>query len=164
MPTKVYCIFPQNARILGGCLKKRSHKELSASAANSVVMTQSLFTERQGETLQALVNCIVPADDYPDGWDAGVGTYLARLLTQQPLLLFPYRFGLDAIRAEAPDFCSQPAFAQNAWLTRLEQDPERGAFFRLLITHVMEGFYADPGNGGNRDSIAWQMIGYKVTA
>ena len=24
----------------------------------------------------------------------------------------------------------------------------------------MEGYYADPGNGGNRDGIAWQMIGF----
>ena len=54
--------------------------------------------------------------------------------------------------------------AQNALLTRLEQDKEQGTFFRLLITHVMEGFYADPGNGGNRNGIAWQMLGYKVTA
>jgi len=126
-------------------------------------MTQVPLNERQTQTLHALVNCIVPADDYPNGWDAGVGEYLARLLTREPPLLFAYRSGLDAIEAEAPGFCLLPAPAQNALLTCLERE-ERGAFFRLLVTHVMEGFYADPGSGGNRDGIAWQMIGYKVTA
>lgn len=116
------------------------------------------------ETLRALVNCIIPADDYPNGWDARVGEYLAHLLTQEPQFLFPYRSGLDAFEAETPGFPALPASAQNALLTRLEQDKVRSAFFRLLVTHVMEGFYADPGNGGNRGGVAWQMIGYKVTA
>ncbi len=127
-------------------------------------MLQTLLSERQMEILRTLVNCIIPADDYPNGWDAGVGEYIARLLTREPQFLFPYRSGLDAIDAEAPDFCALPAPAQNALLTRLELDTLRGTFFRLLVTHVMEGFYADPGSGGNRDGVAWQMLGYKVTA
>ncbi len=123
-----------------------------------------MFTEIQTKTLRALVNCIVPADDYPDGWTAGVGEYLSRLLTREPQFLFLYRSGLDALEAEASDFHEWTADAQNMRLTLLEQDAVRGAFFRLLVTHVMEGFYADPGNGGNRNGVAWQMIGYKVTA
>ena len=35
-------------------------------------------------------------------------------------------------------------------------------FFRNVIEHVMEGYYSDPGNGGNRDSIAWRMIGFEA--
>ncbi len=127
-------------------------------------MTQIPLNERQVEILHTLVNCIVPADDYPNGWDAGVGEYLARLLTREPRFLLTYQMGLDAIEAQSPGFCLQPADTQNALLTRLEQDSVRGAFFRLLVAHVMEGFYADPGSGGNRGGIAWQMIGYKVTA
>ena len=124
----------------------------------------TLLTEAQTQTLHALINCIVPADDYPGGWDAGVGEYLARLLTREPPLLFVYRLGLDALKREAPSFHLLPTDAQNALLLGLEQDRERGAFFRLLVTHIMEGFYADPDNGGNRDGVAWQMLGYKVTA
>lgn len=164
MPTKVYCIFPQNARILNRRLEKRPCKEFPSSPANSISMTRTLLSERQIETLRALVHCIIPADDYPNGWDAGVGDYLAHLLTREPQFLFPYRSGLDALEAKAPDFHALPAPAQNALLTRLESDMQRGAFFRLLVSHVMEGFYADPGSGGNRDGIAWKMLGYKVTA
>jgi gluconate 2-dehydrogenase gamma chain len=33
-------------------------------------------------------------------------------------------------------------------------------FFDALLTLVMEGFFADPIYGGNRDKVAWKMIGY----
>ena len=121
------------------------------------------LSELQLETLRALVNCIIPADEYPSGWEAGVGDYLARLLTQEPQCLFAYRSGLDALEAEAPAF-SRLTEDQNALLAQWEQDTAHGPFVRLLVSHVMEGFYADPGSGGNREAISWQMIGYKVTA
>ena len=127
-------------------------------------MLLDIFTESQAETLQALVNSVIPADDYPSGWDAGVGEYLARLMTREPQFLPVYRAGLDALHADAPDFPALPPDAQNALLTTWEQDIRHGPFFRLLVSHAMEGFYADPGSGGNRSGVAWQMIGYTVTA
>ena len=33
-------------------------------------------------------------------------------------------------------------------------------FFDLLLQIVMEGFFADPYYGGNRDMAGWKMIGY----
>jgi gluconate 2-dehydrogenase gamma chain len=34
------------------------------------------------------------------------------------------------------------------------------AFFEALLSLTMEGFFADPMYGGNRDKIAWKMVGY----
>ena len=34
------------------------------------------------------------------------------------------------------------------------------AFFEQTIKDVKEGFFADPIYGGNRDMVAWRMIGY----
>jgi gluconate 2-dehydrogenase gamma chain len=34
------------------------------------------------------------------------------------------------------------------------------AFFEQMITDVQQGFFADPIYGGNRDMVAWRMIGY----
>lgn len=107
---------------------------------------------------------IIPADDYPSGWDAGVGDYFVRLLTREPHFVARYQNGLDALEAEAQavtggSFADMTAEAQDALLERAE--PE---FFALLVEQTMEGFYADPGNGGNKNGIAWDMIGYKVTA
>jgi gluconate 2-dehydrogenase gamma chain len=34
------------------------------------------------------------------------------------------------------------------------------AFFTLLFQNVIEGYFADPIYGGNRDMGAWRMIGF----
>jgi gluconate 2-dehydrogenase gamma chain len=34
------------------------------------------------------------------------------------------------------------------------------AFFEEILKDVQEGFFADPIYGGNRDMVAWKMIGY----
>ena len=34
------------------------------------------------------------------------------------------------------------------------------AFFSLLRTHAIAGFFADPVHGGNRDMVGWQLIGF----
>ena len=34
------------------------------------------------------------------------------------------------------------------------------AFFALLLQNTLEGYFADPIYGGNRDMAAWRMIGF----
>ena len=34
------------------------------------------------------------------------------------------------------------------------------AFFDQAVTDVQTGFFADPIYGGNRDMVAWKMIGF----
>lgn len=41
----------------------------------------------------------------------------------------------------------------------LESVPSR-LFFSLLLRNTMEGFFADPIYGGNRDKIGWKLIGF----
>ena len=33
-------------------------------------------------------------------------------------------------------------------------------FFNLLLATAMQGFFADPVYGGNRDKVAWKMVGF----
>jgi gluconate 2-dehydrogenase gamma chain len=33
-------------------------------------------------------------------------------------------------------------------------------FFEMLLASAMEGFFADPVYGGNRDKVSWRMVGY----
>ena len=40
------------------------------------LLLPTLFSERQAATLRALVDRLIPADDFPGGWEAGVGDYL----------------------------------------------------------------------------------------
>jgi gluconate 2-dehydrogenase gamma chain len=39
-------------------------------------------------------------------------------------------------------------------------DFSSGDFFEALLNLAMEGFFADPIHGGNRDAASWKMIGY----
>jgi Gluconate 2-dehydrogenase subunit 3 len=134
-----------------------------------------IFTKRQQVTLRALVDRIIPPDDFPGGWDAGVGDYLARQFERDLReLVDMYRAGLDALEAEAhaaqgAGFAALGPAHQDVLLQCVEAgdvaatwatDPV--AFFRTACAHVNEGFYSDPGNGGNRDAIAWRMIGFEV--
>jgi hypothetical protein len=133
------------------------------------------FTENQWRTLRALVDCLIPADDFPSGWQAGVGDYLARQFQSdlRDHVEF-YRAGLDALDAETQDragivFAELGPQGQVHLLTQLEQghtqtvwpiDPP--SFLNTAMTHAAEGFYSDPGNGGNKNGVAWRMVGYEV--
>ena len=83
-----------------------------------------MWTETQRITLQALVNRIIPPDEYPGGWEAGVGDYLfgqfERDLKDQ---VTSYQQGLDALEAEAQAIAGQLFSA----LDPAEQDALAGA-------------------------------------
>jgi hypothetical protein len=135
-----------------------------------------MLTEAQRATLRALVDRLIPADDFPGGWDAGVGDYLDRQfagdLSESVDL---YRSGLDALDVDARTtagvgFVALVPAAQDDLLRRVERgevatdwriDPAE--FFRTAAEHAGEGYYGDPGNGGNRDGVSWRMIGFEVT-
>ena len=132
-----------------------------------------IFNEAQYQTLRALVDRLIPPDDYPGAWDAGVGEYLTgQLVGDLAPLQTVFLTGLDALDAEARSLEDHPFYAleldaQDDLLRRIEAgvvmtdwplSPQR--FLSLLIHHTAEGYYADPGNGGNRDARSWQMIGF----
>jgi hypothetical protein len=135
-------------------------------------MTQ-LFSPDQERTLHAALDRAIPPDAFPGAWDAGAGDYLNRLLEGQIAHLAPvYRQGLDALDAEAREefaqgFADLSAEQQDALLARVEVGEVRAdwptpprAFFTNLVCHAAEGYYADPGNGGNRERVSWRMVGF----
>lgn len=135
-----------------------------------------MLSPKQINTLRAAVDRIIPQDDYPGGWEAGVGDYLARQFERDLKdMLRLYTAGLDALDAEAHalytnDFAALDTASQDALLSRLEQGHVMtpwpippAQFFDLLVNHAIEGYYSDPGNGGNRKGTAWAMIGFEVT-
>lgn len=131
------------------------------------------LTETQQNTLHAAMDRIIPPDDFPGAWDAGVGDYVTRQLNGDLRTLLPtYRYGLDGLEAEAQTrfdtaFSSLTAAQQDALLRDVAANTVQtfwlvgpSAFFGLLIQHTAEGYYSDHGNGGNRDEISWKMIGF----
>ena len=135
-----------------------------------------MLSSKQLVLLRLVVDRILPPDDYPGGWDAGVGDYLARQFTRDLKdVVTVYRTGLDGLDAEAhalhgTDFTGLTASAIDALLSRVERGEVLTAwsinpadFFTMLVSHSMEGYYGDPGNGGNRNGASWKMIGFEVT-
>ena len=64
-------------------------------------------------------------------------------------------------------FASLDATTQDQALKALEAGkaevgdaPDPKAFFSLLLQNTLEGYFADPIYGGNRDMGPWRMIGF----
>jgi gluconate 2-dehydrogenase gamma chain len=113
-------------------------------------------------------------------WGAGERLYLSgpwRTGTPEQGYQLPmtpaelYRAGIAAanrycVQTHAREFDRLPADQQVAVLRGLEQGaialggvPAR-TFFETLLQNAMEGFFADPLYGGNRDKASWRMLGY----
>lgn len=82
-----------------------------------------------------------------------------------------YRLGLAGLQAHCRE-TYQKAFADLApeqrdqVLTQLQagaitlKDVDAKAFFALLLQNTMEGFFADPIYGGNKEMVSWRMLGF----
>ena len=134
-----------------------------------------MFDELQLSRLHALLDMIIPPDGFPGAVDAGVADYLLRQFSGDLAELLPsYQLWLSSLDAEAHAVHGRP-FAQlgPSDRTDLLKNVENGdvttdwavepaSFFRRIVEHCGEGYYSDPGNGGNRNGIVWQMIGFEV--
>ncbi len=153
--------------------------------AEQGAMNQALQTlnEPQIETLDAIAECIWPADDeHPGAAELGAAYYVDRALTG------PYSAYRDVYRqvlAQVDEmahtrygaaFHELGSRQQSVVLGQLEglsdeqdlvaqlegPDYEMGprTTFELLRTHVMEGVFCDPIYGGNREFGGWRAVNY----
>ena len=130
-----------------------------------------VFTVSQAALVGAIVEQIVPADDYPGAKEAGVVEFIDGILAGPFGKFYKERYerGLRTI-----DEVSQARFAghfvalnsdqQGSILKALESDNGensiRREFFGLIVQHTFEGYYGDPQHGGNRGGASWRMIGF----
>jgi gluconate 2-dehydrogenase gamma chain len=128
-------------------------------------------------TLRAVVDCLIPPDDFPGAYEAGVCAYVMRLFDSD--LRHEFEFfskGLGSIEDEArarfnASFASLTLNQQVTTLEAVERgevstswsiSPQR--FFEMLVCVTAEGFYSDPQQGGNRGAISWAMTGFEEQA
>lgn len=109
-------------------------------------------------TLFAVLDRIVPKDDYPSATELGVPEFIRRRFEARPELVDLYRAGLMVL--DARGFVGLTPVDQDAVLADLEGHPS----LATIIQHTIEGYYADPGNGGNLGEASWEMVGFRVTA
>ncbi len=126
------------------------------------------------ETLRAVVDCLIPPDDFPGASEAGVCDFLARLLeTDLREQKEFFAAGVEGIESEARarfdnSFTNLSSNQQLEVLQAIEHgrvmtpwpmSPEH--FFEMLVRTTAEGYYSDPEQGGNKESISWVMTGFQ---
>jgi gluconate 2-dehydrogenase gamma chain len=145
---------------------------LAVCAAGGAVVTSPrwrgnspfrFFTMEEAATVEAITECLIPADRDPGGSQAGVVNYIDIQLTR-PFKRHQrtYRQGIAAVEAESGGRFSRPFTAlkpdeQVAVLTVIEKTNK--PFFELILNHTRQGFYGDPRHGGNREMASWKMLG-----
>ena len=125
-------------------------------------------------TVAAFTERLMPgAPGKPGARDAGVLNYIDLALAGAYADLQDfYRRGLAQLdqycrRTYREPFVRLNAGQQEAVIAALEEDkateftwPTAQAFFNTLRTHTMEGMFADPIYGGNKDFAGWRLVGF----
>jgi Gluconate 2-dehydrogenase subunit 3 len=113
--------------------------------------------------LRAVLDRIIPADDYPSASQAGVDAFILRLWQagSEPSAGLVNE-GLTALQQASQSrfdgtFETLDQRAQDALLEEVASAP----WFERLCELAAEGYYADPDNGANPNASSWQMIGYR---
>ena len=137
----------------------------------------AFLNDDNAATVAAFAERLMPgAPGKPGARDAGVLNYIDLALAgaysdQQDF----YRRGLTALDAYCKKTFSKPFVElsptqQDEVITALEQGkaseftwPTAQAFFNAIRTHTMEGMFADPIYGGNKDFAGWKLVGFPGT-
>jgi hypothetical protein len=130
-----------------------------------------VLTPERSQTLEAVVDRILPGTDGPGAAATAVAAAFERAMLHRSLR--GVRHGieqlLDRLQAQAGElyareFSQCDPGAQDEMLRALEQDPNPWTrfVFRSLIGLSLEGLLGDPVHGGNRDGGGWQAIGLRA--
>jgi hypothetical protein len=135
----------------------------------------AFLTTAEAAIADAAMSRIFPSDgSTPGAREARTVIYLDRALAGPEIRLqIPYRAGirrLDAIATArfATGFAACTPAQQDELIGAMAAGnlPEFGDapgaldFFEMLRAHTIEGLFADPVHGGNRDFIGWKLLGY----
>ena len=144
------------------------------TACRNKISQWRYLNEEEIMLLDAIVEQIIPTDDFPGGKWANVSNYIDKQLStyyrkHQPA----YRAGLSAfektvVQIKGRKFAELPFAEQTAMLEKMEAGEFPGDywkenppadFFDMVRQHSMQGFYGSPVHGGNREYISYKMLG-----
>ena len=134
----------------------------------------AFFNYEQATTVAAFSERLMPgAPGKPGARDANVVNYIDLALAGAYADLQDfYRRGLAQLDAYCratykQSFTQLDAAKQDEVIGALEQGkaggftwPSAREFFNVVRTHTMEGMFADPIYGGNRDFAGWRLVGF----
>jgi gluconate 2-dehydrogenase gamma chain len=134
----------------------------------------AFFNDADAESVAAFAERLMPgAPGKPGAHDAGVLNYIDLALAGAYAdLQYFYRRGLAQLDAYCHKTYGEPfvrlaAERQDEVIIALEAGkagefdwPTAQAFFNTVRMHTMEGMFADPIYGGNKDFAGWRLIGF----
>lgn len=131
------------------------------------------FTDDEATLTDALVEQIIPSDEWPGGRESGTTNFIDRQLTgPHKRYRQIYRKGLAAIRKscatlynkkfEELTWNEQTAFLESMEAGSMKEPEWSGGFdkefFGLFRDHSMQSFYGSPIHGGNRNKMSYRMM------
>jgi gluconate 2-dehydrogenase gamma chain len=134
----------------------------------------AFFNDDDSRTIAAFTERLMPgAPGKPGATDAGVLNYIDLALAG-PYAddQYFYRCGVAQLDAHCTQTYGKPfrsltAVQQDETIAALEQGkapafvwPTAQAFFNAVHKHTMEGLFADPIYGGNKDFAGWRLVGF----
>lgn len=156
-----------------------AHKE--ADRAASAGEKFAFFTPEEGADVKAFAAQIFPTDDSPGADEANVVHFIDHVLDKYEVenredfreciqhlnnhsaTVFPGTTHFSALGHEQ----QQKVLEKFQTFASKRRSDLMGDFFggianpfETLRTYVIAGFLCDPDNGGNKDMIGWQLIGY----
>lgn len=124
-------------------------------------------------TLTKIINRLIPKDDYPNAEDNGVLNYLQTFFERgNESVRQLIDIGCQLMEQESQAILRQTvsqlndqelieliAVVQEGQVqTNWTVSPQK--FIEQLIALTAEGYYSDPGNGGNPNKSSWRMMGF----
>jgi gluconate 2-dehydrogenase gamma chain len=157
---------------------QEQHKDAGAAAAaqprSDGQEHHAFFNHDDAATIAAFTERLMPgAPGKPGARDAGVLNYIDLALAGAYADLQDfYRRGLAQLEAHCrktyrDSFVRLGTARQDEVIRTLEEGkaaeftwPTAQEFFNTIRTHTMEGMFADPIYGGNKDFAGWRLVGF----
>ena len=145
------------------------------------VPVATFFRPEQRRQLEVLLEAILPGtDDSPGATDAAAAEMVDRLLGAEPPIYYEvpawralYLEALPAVDAACRARTGKPlaeaapdqvtALVTHLAVGKVEELPpsvDQRRLFGVLRSHCIEGCFADPRWGGNREALIWRWYGY----
>ncbi len=137
----------------------------AACTAKDEAATYKVLGEQEAADFAAIAARIIPTTETPGATEAGVIYFFDNAFAaEMSWALDDMRAGLASLNATlAANYANKSHFSD---LAEIDQDAilsanETTEFFELCWLMTMYGFFAMSKHGGNKDHVAWDLIGFE---
>ena len=137
----------------------------AACTAKDEAAAFKVLGEQEAADFAAIAARIIPTTDTPGATEAGVIYFFDNALAaEMSWALEKMRTGLGTLNAKLAE-----NYAGTGWFSELSENDqdavlsanEATEFFELCWLMTMFGFFSMSKHGGNRDHVAWDLIGFE---